>query len=159
MTKNKAEPNRARQLARVNVARVLAVAIGLAGTVRPADAQSVDSPVLVVDSAPTATSASGASTSLDAAEFDYVSPPPPLLMVVEPAKSPTGVRLRDEGNQNHLAQFQLPPTTPEIGAPVRPAVQFLTFQYAYGSESLIEYRRDRDLDHRVPDITSSSCRK
>jgi alginate production protein len=73
------------------------------------------------------------------------------------------------------AQFQLPPSkpepavpapsepgvpikrepegvmVPEIGAPPRPFVRDLKYQYAYGSESDIVYRRDRDLDRRLRD--------
>jgi alginate production protein len=50
-----------------------------------------------------------------------------------------------------LAQFQLPPDAPESGVPPKPLVQQLTYQYGYGSESPVEYRRDRDLDKRVRD--------
>jgi len=55
-----------------------------------------------------------------------------------------------------LAQFQLPPTEPDetvpsLGAPPRPLVRHLTYQYSYGSESDITYRRNPDLNRRVKD--------
>jgi alginate production protein len=49
------------------------------------------------------------------------------------------------------AQFQLPPSVPTIGAPPRPFVQQLTYQYAYGSESDMIYRRNLDLNNRLRD--------
>ena len=50
-----------------------------------------------------------------------------------------------------MAQFQLPRAAERLGRPERPVTQFLTYQYSYGSESDITYRRDRDLDNRVRD--------
>jgi alginate production protein len=67
------------------------------------------------------------------------------------AATPDVSTLVDDAPGPVLAQFQLPPTLPEIGAPPRPAVQRLTIQYAWGSESEVDYRRDRDLDRRNPD--------
>lgn len=58
------------------------------------------------------------------------------------------------------AQFQLPPApgsappasgVPSAAAAVQPMPGRLTVQYGYGSESAIEYRRNRDLDRRVRD--------
>lgn len=50
-----------------------------------------------------------------------------------------------------MASFQLPSAAERLGRPERPVTQFLTYQYSYGSESDITYRRDRDLDHRLRD--------
>lgn len=50
-----------------------------------------------------------------------------------------------------MAQFQLPRAAQRLGRPERPVTQFLTYQYSYGSESDITYRRDRDLDNRLRD--------
>lgn len=50
-----------------------------------------------------------------------------------------------------MAQFELPPTRPEVGAPPRPATTRLTYQYAYGSESEVTYRRNPDLHDLVRD--------
>jgi alginate production protein len=65
--------------------------------------------------------------------------------------------------QRPLAQFQLPPKAPPkeappeeptaprgLGPPI-PLTTFLTYQYGYGSESSIVYRRDRDLNKRLRD--------
>jgi alginate production protein len=49
-----------------------------------------------------------------------------------------------------MAQFQLPPQT-HLGRPQRPETRFLKYQYSYGSESEITYRRNPDLNHRVQD--------
>jgi alginate production protein len=49
-----------------------------------------------------------------------------------------------------MAQFQLPPQT-RVGRPSRPETQFLKYQYSYGSESEITYRRNPDLNNRVRD--------
>ena len=52
----------------------------------------------------------------------------------------------------HLAQFQLPPAAP--GQEKAPALQMpkqLTYQYSIGSESLLDYRRDRDLSKKLRD--------
>lgn len=50
-----------------------------------------------------------------------------------------------------MALFQLPPAAQRLGRPDRPVTQFLNYQYSYGSESDITYRRDRDLDKRLKD--------
>ena len=57
----------------------------------------------------------------------------------------------DDDLARRMAQFQLPPTIPERGAPPRPAVTRLTYQYAWGSESDIVYRRNPDLHYLVRD--------
>ena len=49
-----------------------------------------------------------------------------------------------------MAQFQLP-SQGRFGRPSRPATQFLKYQYSYGSESEIAYRRNPDLNNRVRD--------
>jgi alginate production protein len=50
-----------------------------------------------------------------------------------------------------LAQFQLPPSTPGKEGPAPQMPSRLTYQYSIASESVIEYRRDRDLDRRLKD--------
>ncbi len=50
-----------------------------------------------------------------------------------------------------MSSFQLPKAAEHIGRPPRPVTQFLTYQYSFGSESDISYRRDRDLDRRLRD--------
>jgi alginate production protein len=57
-----------------------------------------------------------------------------------------------------MAQFQLPPPPPPAAAPEdirdrppRPFVGQLTYQYAYGSESSVVYRRNADLNNAVQD--------
>jgi len=58
----------------------------------------------------------------------------------------------DIANRQQLAQFQLPPIEPSArDRPPRPVVQSLTYQYSYGSESSIVYRRDADLNKSVRD--------
>jgi alginate production protein len=49
-----------------------------------------------------------------------------------------------------MTQFQLPPQG-RFGRPSRPAIPFLQYQYSYGSESEITYRRNPDLNNRVRD--------
>jgi alginate production protein len=49
-----------------------------------------------------------------------------------------------------LAQFQLPEAKPGAKPPA-PLASQLTYQYAYGSETTVIYRRDRDLDKRNRD--------
>ncbi|RJP19926.1 MAG: alginate export family protein [Deltaproteobacteria bacterium] len=51
---------------------------------------------------------------------------------------------------SRMAQFQLPPQT-RFGRPIRPVTQFLRYQYSYGSESEVNYRRNPDLDDRIRD--------
>jgi alginate production protein len=51
-----------------------------------------------------------------------------------------------------MAQFQLPQPSSH-GGPPRQVVQFLKYQYSYGSESDITYRRDPDLDRGAKDNT------
>jgi len=57
----------------------------------------------------------------------------------------------DDESTRLKVQFQLPPKQPEAGAPPPPATTRLTYQYAYGSESDIVYRRNRDLHDLVRD--------
>ncbi|MGH8695001.1 MAG: alginate export family protein [Burkholderiales bacterium] len=59
-----------------------------------------------------------------------------------PARAATG---------HQLAQFQLPPAAPEGGAPKAQLPRQLTYQYAYGSESSVVYRRDADLNKGTRD--------
>jgi alginate production protein len=56
-----------------------------------------------------------------------------------------------DGPSGPMAIFQLPSGTQHIGRPQRPVTQFLTWQFSYGSESDITYRRDRDLDRFLRD--------
>src|SRR5262249_5376960 len=61
-------------------------------------------------------------------------------------------RAADDVQNLQLAQFQLPPIEPGArDRPPRPVVQSLTYQYSYGSESSIVYRRDADLNRSVRD--------
>jgi alginate production protein len=50
-----------------------------------------------------------------------------------------------------MAGFQLPKAAERLGRPPRPVTQFLTYQYSFGSESDVVYRRNRDLDRRLWD--------
>jgi alginate production protein len=50
-----------------------------------------------------------------------------------------------------MALFQLPPTTHGGETPARQLIQRLKYQYSYGSESEITYRRNPDLDNRIRD--------
>jgi alginate production protein len=50
-----------------------------------------------------------------------------------------------------LAQFQLPPSTPDGKPAALDLPRRLTYQYVYGSESTLIYRRDRDLNKKVRD--------
>jgi alginate production protein len=97
----------------------------------------------------------------------------------EPTTANTGVeqstkeRGPDEPTKAKLAQFQWPPRPPRpepqeqpkpqeqpgqeeqykphLGAPPRPVTQFLKYQYSYGSESEVIYRRNPDLNNQVED--------
>jgi alginate production protein len=68
------------------------------------------------------------------------------------AAAGTGLQLPDLG-QPQLAQFQfqVPEDKPGTKAPAPATPADLTFQYAYGSDSEINYRRDPDLNKRVRD--------
>ena len=74
----------------------------------------------------------------------------------DPAAAKTGaeqsVKERAPGvsTKGPMGLFQLPPQT-RFGRPPRPVTQFLKYQYSYGSESEITYRRNPDLNHRVRD--------
>ena len=69
----------------------------------------------------------------------------------------------DSVTGTQLAQFQLPkassgdqgsPGNPDSpSSPQRPLIQQLTYQFSYGSESDITYRRDVDLDKQLRDNT------
>ena len=50
-----------------------------------------------------------------------------------------------------MAQFQLPEPSHAEEGPRGPAIQRLKYQYSFGSESEIQYRRNPDLDNRVQD--------
>ncbi|MFN0300075.1 MAG: alginate export family protein [Burkholderiales bacterium] len=50
-----------------------------------------------------------------------------------------------------LAQFQLPPSTGDGKPAALELPKRLTYQYVYGSESTLLYRRDRDLNKQVRD--------
>jgi len=79
----------------------------------------------------------------------------------------TKKRPPDDLTKGKMAQFQWPPRptrpgpqeqpgpeeqyTPKLGAPPRPVTQFLKYQYSYGSESDIIYRRNPDLNNEVKD--------
>ncbi len=63
-----------------------------------------------------------------------------------------------------MAQFQLPPQTPPADRsspsdapmsryPERPLISRLTYQFSYGSESDVTYRRNPDLDRRLKDTS------
>lgn len=85
-------------------------------------------------------------------------PPEPLVARFELAAAESGGARAiyelpaHDISKRPMAQFQLPrQVAPELGAPPRPLIQHLTFQYAYGSESSAEYRRDRDLNKRLRD--------
>lgn len=84
-------------------------------------------------------------------DADPVGSPP-----IDPAAAETGgeqsskERAADGVTKGPMAQFQLPTQT-QIGRPSRPATQFLKYQYSYGSESEITYRRNPDLNNRVRD--------
>jgi alginate production protein len=66
------------------------------------------------------------------------------LFGARPARAPT-------------ALFQLPPAAERIGRPPRPVTQFLTYQYSFGSESDVDYRRDRDLDRHLWDNATTAA--
>lgn len=94
-------------------------------------------------------------------------PPPGLLAAVTSGEVPRERAPLQFGDR--LAQFQLPAPEPaaeagaegtgegdasplsERGRPPRPVFGRLTYQYAYGSESDVLYRNNRDLDRRLPD--------
>ena len=76
--------------------------------------------------------------------------------LMDPSAAETGgeqlskERAADGVPKGPMAQFQLPLET-RIGRPPRPEAQFLKYQYSWGSESEIRYRRNPDLNHRVRD--------
>lgn len=84
-----------------------------------------------------------------------------LAVPVSPVAGPLFGRTADGVTDTQLAQFQLPkaPSGGQVSPgdpasskyPERPLIQSLTYQYSYGSESDIKYRRDVDLDKRLRD--------
>ncbi len=100
-----------------------------------------------------------APTSLLAVQADPVAGP-----LLEHRAGKTGAQqsiAADVVTNTQLAQFQLPkapsgdPVSPgdpsSARYPERPLIQSLTYQYSYGSESDITYRRNVDLDKRLRD--------
>ena len=86
---------------------------------------------------------------------------PKRLGLDEPAGKPDGpgkaiVRVPDEDTaggaiETQEAQFQLPQPAPEGEEPAPELPSRLVYEYGYGSESEITYRKDPDLDDRVDD--------
>ena len=76
--------------------------------------------------------------------------------LIDPAAAETDVeplskeRAADGVTKGPMGIFQLPPQG-RFGRPSRPVTQFLKYQYSYGSESEITYRRNPDLNNRVRD--------
>ncbi len=66
-----------------------------------------------------------------------------------PRPSPTGPQ-EQPGQQKQPGQQQ-EEYKPHLGAPARPVTQFLKYQYSFGSESDVIYRRDPDLNSQVKD--------
>ncbi len=64
---------------------------------------------------------------------------------------PVNRRQLAQSQRLELSQFQLPDAKPGEGAPAPKPPPELTFQYAYGTDSEITYRRDPDLNKRVRD--------
>jgi alginate production protein len=109
----------------------------------------------------------GTSDSAAAAARGDRSPSEPIAeypwflgAALVPDRPPAEIRVKppiDDGAvgdipNRQLAQFQLPPIEPGArDRPPRPIVQSLTYQYSYGSESSIVYRRDADLNKSVRD--------
>ena len=94
------------------------------------------------------------------------SPHPGHAESWDETEPPPGKRAREPASPLQFAQFALPPRTPQPvpgGAPrapdelfntryaERPITQTLEFQYSYGSESAIEYRRNSDLNSKAQD--------
>ena len=61
------------------------------------------------------------------------------------------VRAPNDVTTHQYAQFQLPQASPDGEAPPKPLVGRLIYEYSYGSESDIAYRRNPDLNNRVRD--------
>lgn len=108
------------------------------------------------------------STLLAAAASDALAMQPEAVagLFIEHAAGDTGVsqsideRTADGENGTQLAQFQLPkaPSGDQVSPgdrvsryPERPLITRLTYQFSYGSESDITYRRNADLDRRLRD--------
>lgn len=61
------------------------------------------------------------------------------------------VRAPDDVTGNQYTQFQLPQASPDGVTPPKPLVGRLIYEYSYGSQSDISYRRNPDLNNRVRD--------
>ena len=60
-------------------------------------------------------------------------------------------RAADDATNVQVAQFKLPKPPRKGEPPAKQLLKRLTFQYGYGSESEITYRRDPDLNRRIKD--------
>ena len=76
-----------------------------------------------------------------------------LPAALSDAKRPPDKRAAGKINLAQMATFALPSDAARgtSGGPPRPVTQFLQYQYSYGSESDITYRRDPDLNQAVRD--------
>lgn len=97
------------------------------------------------------THASPQSPQEDRRPVDADPPPDPAPAAATGAASSFGARPANNAGSGSMALFQLPRAAERIGRPERPVTRFLTYQYSYGSESDVTYRRDRDLDKRLRD--------
>jgi alginate production protein len=106
-----------------------------------------DAAVIANDAAPTAGAPVEPRVAVDTAPPAFTG-----LKLFSPAArmwDPVGEHVAANMPQVHLAQFKLPETKPGL-KPAAPPPE-LTFQYAYGSDSEIIYRRNADLNNRVRD--------
>jgi alginate production protein len=94
-------------------------------------------PAGVVQSAQGGGGAAQGLTKGEMAQFQW--PPRPT----QPAPQEQPAKKEPPGPQEQYA--------PSLGAPARPVTQFLKYQYSYGSESEILYRRNPDLNDQVKD--------
>lgn len=69
------------------------------------------------------------------------------------AETPPKNQFAGTRNLGQMATFTLPSTAARgtSGGPPRPVTQFLQYQYSYGSESDVTYRRDTDLNQNLRD--------
>lgn len=73
---------------------------------------------------------------------------------VEPSTEPVREQPTTPASETpdtRLAQFQMPPAAPGADKPALQPPKRLTYQYSIGSESLIDYRRNRDLTKKLRD--------